>query len=524
MTRDDLYEYYRRVLRARTTPRSSSSATSTPTRCCAGSREHFGGIRAGPPRPARARRASRSSWASGACGSSREGTTAYLKLAYHAPAVGDPDFFPMLVLDAVLTGAKGVNLWSSFRTPPPQRSARLYRALVERRLASSVAAAMLPTEHPFLYSCRPRPPTACRSGTSRRRRFDELDTGRRRRHQPAGARQGEEPAAGAARVRERQRDEHRAPARVLPRPSRPSTGTTTARRSSRPSPRTTWAGSRGGTCTPANRTVGWFEPLPAGGDGRRRRCAAAEAMTPADRQRTGARPARAGQRRRGHRQGGPHDSRGEPQCDRACGERVRPRRPARPEPPGLARHRSRHRAADQPTRLPTSSTGAACRSRVRSTRHALSLVCTCLAEDLEAVLDVVGDILMRPDVPRGGDRDAARRDQLTAIRQDEDSPAVVAMEGLFGLLYPGGHPYGRPATGTGRHAWTGIDRSRAAGLSRGALRARRRCRSCSSATSIRRGRWPRRPACSGTGGLRRRPSRRSAEPSPAAADASASSR
>ena len=82
---------------------------------------------------------------------SREGTTAYLKLAYHAPAVGDADFFPMLVLDAILTGAKGINLWSSFRTPPPQRSARLYRALVERRLASSVGAGLLPTEHPFLY-------------------------------------------------------------------------------------------------------------------------------------------------------------------------------------------------------------------------------------------------------------------------------------------------------------------------------------------------------------------------------------
>ena len=63
-----------------------------------------------------------------------------------------PDFFPLLVLDAVLTGAKGLNLWSSFRTPPPQRRARLYRALVERGLASSVNGALLPTEQPFLYT------------------------------------------------------------------------------------------------------------------------------------------------------------------------------------------------------------------------------------------------------------------------------------------------------------------------------------------------------------------------------------
>jgi zinc protease len=57
----------------------------------------------------------------------------------------------MLVLDAVLTGAKGVNIWCSFRGSAPQRRARLYRALVDRGLASSVSGALLPTEQPFLY-------------------------------------------------------------------------------------------------------------------------------------------------------------------------------------------------------------------------------------------------------------------------------------------------------------------------------------------------------------------------------------
>ena len=83
---------------------------------------------------------------------SREGTTAYLKLGYHAPSVDDRDFFPMLVLDAVLTGAKGVNLWASFRTPPAQRSARLYRALVNTGLAASVSGGLVPTAEPFLYT------------------------------------------------------------------------------------------------------------------------------------------------------------------------------------------------------------------------------------------------------------------------------------------------------------------------------------------------------------------------------------
>jgi zinc protease len=82
----------------------------------------------------------------------REGTTAYLKIGYHAPSVNDPDFFPLLVLDAVLTGAKGLNLWASFRTPPPQRSARLYRALVDGGLASAVNGGLVPTQEPFLYT------------------------------------------------------------------------------------------------------------------------------------------------------------------------------------------------------------------------------------------------------------------------------------------------------------------------------------------------------------------------------------
>ena len=82
----------------------------------------------------------------------REGTTAYLKLGYHAPAIGDPDFFPMLLLDAMLSGAKGINMWASFRTPPPQRSARLYQALVNTGLASAVGGALMPTQDPFVYT------------------------------------------------------------------------------------------------------------------------------------------------------------------------------------------------------------------------------------------------------------------------------------------------------------------------------------------------------------------------------------
>src|SRR5688500_9596767 len=83
---------------------------------------------------------------------SKEGTTAYLKIGHRAPAATGEDFFALLALDAVLTGAKGLNLWASFRTPPPQRSARLYQALVNTGLASAVAGGVVPTQDPFLYT------------------------------------------------------------------------------------------------------------------------------------------------------------------------------------------------------------------------------------------------------------------------------------------------------------------------------------------------------------------------------------
>ena len=82
----------------------------------------------------------------------RPGTASYLKVAWPAPSVTDADFVAMVVADAVLSGAKGLNLWASFRVAPPQRRSRLYRALVERGLASSVSGTILPTEHPFLYT------------------------------------------------------------------------------------------------------------------------------------------------------------------------------------------------------------------------------------------------------------------------------------------------------------------------------------------------------------------------------------
>ena len=82
----------------------------------------------------------------------KPGTTAYWRAAFHAPRFADPDFLPLLALDAILTGASGLNIWSGGRVPTPQRAARLYKALVTRGLASSVGGFLAPTAEPFLYS------------------------------------------------------------------------------------------------------------------------------------------------------------------------------------------------------------------------------------------------------------------------------------------------------------------------------------------------------------------------------------
>jgi zinc protease len=77
------------------------------------------------------------------------GDTAYLQVAYHAPAATDPDFFPMAVLTTILSGASGMNL---FAGSPPNRSSRLYRALVEAGLAAGVSGSVGPMLDPYLYN------------------------------------------------------------------------------------------------------------------------------------------------------------------------------------------------------------------------------------------------------------------------------------------------------------------------------------------------------------------------------------
>ena len=150
MSRDDLYQHYRRFYNPSNATLVVVGDVDTADVVRRAAR-HFRGVGPGA-RNVAGRPAEPPQTGERRVHLEREGTTAYLKIAYPAPAVADADFFPMLVLDAVLTGAKGVNLWCAFRGHPPQRRARLYMSLVERGLASAVAGAILPTIDPFLYS------------------------------------------------------------------------------------------------------------------------------------------------------------------------------------------------------------------------------------------------------------------------------------------------------------------------------------------------------------------------------------
>jgi zinc protease len=150
MTRDDLYEHYRTYY----VPNNATLVVAgdvDPDEAIARAARTFGGIAAGPT-PPRLHTIEPPQLGERRVVIERTGTAAYLKFAWHAPAARDDDFFPMLVLDAVLTGAKGLNLWSSYKGTIPQRRARLYTGLVECGLASSVSGALVPTAAPFLYT------------------------------------------------------------------------------------------------------------------------------------------------------------------------------------------------------------------------------------------------------------------------------------------------------------------------------------------------------------------------------------
>jgi len=147
MTRDDLYRHYRTYY----VPNNAVAVAVgdfQPEEMLERIRQHFGQVSPGelptPPRPVEPpQRGERRVTLEG------EGNTAYFSVVFHAPAATEPDFYPLVVLDSVLTGASGMTIFGGGGT---NKSSRLYRALVDAELATQVSGSLIPTADPFVYS------------------------------------------------------------------------------------------------------------------------------------------------------------------------------------------------------------------------------------------------------------------------------------------------------------------------------------------------------------------------------------
>ena len=76
------------------------------------------------------------------------GSAPLVRISYHTPQVSHPDYIPLVVLDAILSGGRAMFAFGD----SPTRSARLYRALVETQLAVSAGSNCHPSRDPFLFS------------------------------------------------------------------------------------------------------------------------------------------------------------------------------------------------------------------------------------------------------------------------------------------------------------------------------------------------------------------------------------
>jgi zinc protease len=77
-----------------------------------------------------------------------QSNVAYLQMVFRAPTVHEPNFFALTALDAALTGASGLTFFGGGLT---NKSSRLYKALVETELATTISGTLVPTVDPFVY-------------------------------------------------------------------------------------------------------------------------------------------------------------------------------------------------------------------------------------------------------------------------------------------------------------------------------------------------------------------------------------
>jgi zinc protease len=147
MSRDDLYGHYR----AHYVPGNAVLALAgdfDADRMLEAIRRHFGPIPNGTTQPDRTRNEPAQHGERRVVVEGPE-ETPLLEIAYRAPAPSDPDFYALAVLDSILTGASS---FSPYGSGLSNKTARLYKVLVEAGLAAAVQGGLAATVDPFLYS------------------------------------------------------------------------------------------------------------------------------------------------------------------------------------------------------------------------------------------------------------------------------------------------------------------------------------------------------------------------------------
>lgn len=147
ITRDDLYRHYQTFY----TPNNAVLVLAGDFATDAILREveaHFAGLPAGPQPPA-LRAVEPEPQGERRTIIRRPGPAEYVQIGFLAPDCRSPDFAPLAVLDAVLSGAKSLTFMGG--GAQTNRSARIYQALVETELAVAAWSSYMPTRDPYLF-------------------------------------------------------------------------------------------------------------------------------------------------------------------------------------------------------------------------------------------------------------------------------------------------------------------------------------------------------------------------------------